>query len=68
MGIDRRTRVKARLLQMGYTQSELADAIGYSRSRIAAVLNGARDGRNLLAVMESKLNQWEDETKCRQRK
>lgn len=67
MGLDRRTRVQARLLQMCYTQSELAAALGYSRSRIAAVLNGARDGRNLLAVMEETLNKWEDETKCRKK-
>ena len=65
MGLDRRTRIKAQLRQMGYTQTELAEALGYSRSRVAAVLNGARDSRRLMNALESQLKQWEEETKCK---
>lgn len=65
MGLDRRTRIKAQLRQMGYTQTELAEALGYSRSRVAAVLGGARDSRRLMNAMESQLKQWEEETKCK---
>lgn len=65
MGLDRRTRIKAQLRQLGYTQTELAESLGYSRSRVAAVLNGARDSRHLMNVMEEQLKQWEAETKCK---
>lgn len=53
-------RVKNRLRKLGYTQQELADAIGYSRGYLAAVLNG-RPAPECLEAAERQVRQWMDE-------
>ena len=56
----RAERVKYRLDQLGYTHQELADAIGYSRPYVTAVLNGRRGGQCLEAA-EAQLAAWQGE-------
>ena len=60
-------RVKFRLDQLGYTHQELADAIGYSRPYVTAVLNGRRAG-NCLAAAEAQLRVWQQEEAAQRRR
>ena len=52
--------------QRGLTQRELAEAIGYSRSYVTAVLNGRR-APDCLALAEAQVRQWMDEAAARRR-
>ncbi|MCI8524941.1 MAG: helix-turn-helix transcriptional regulator [Oscillospiraceae bacterium] len=63
---SRTERMKNRLRKLGYTQQELAEAIGYSRSYVTAVLNGRR-APDCLALAEAQVRQWMDEAAARRR-
>ena len=62
----RTERIKNRLRKLGCTQQELADAIGYSRSYVSAVLNG-RSAPDCLEAAEAQVHRWLDEAAPRRR-
>lgn len=63
----RAERVKYQLDKLGYTHQELADAIGYSRPYVTAVLNGHPAHRCLTAA-EEQLDLWQREEALRRRR
>lgn len=56
----RSERLKFQLDKLGYTHQELADAIGYSRPYVTAMLNGYPTHRCLRAA-ERQVLRWERE-------
>lgn len=56
----RSERLKFQLDKLGYTHQELADAIGYSRPYVTAMLNGYPTHRCLRAA-ERQVRRWERE-------
>lgn len=56
----RSERLKFQLDKLGYTHQELADAIGYSRPYVTAMLNGYPSHRCLRAA-ERQVLRWERE-------
>lgn len=60
MKLTRTNHLKAKLRQLGVSQRELADAIGYSPSYVSEVLNGYRSEVCLKAI-EAKIKEWEAE-------
>lgn len=63
----RTERIKNRMRKLGYTHQELAEAIGYSRSHVTAVLNG-RDAPACLALAEAQVRRWMDEAAAMRRR
>lgn len=55
-------RIKHQLDKLGYTHQELADAIGYSRPYVTAVLNG-RIAPYCMEAVELQLKQWWEEAR-----
>ena len=53
----RSERLKYQLDRLGYTHQELADAIGYSRPYVTAMLNGKPSCRCLRAA-EEQVDRW----------
>lgn len=54
--------IKARLKQLGVTQRELAEAIGYSHAHVSDVLNGA-PSKICIRAIEEQILKWEAEDK-----
>ena len=54
----RSERLKYQLDRLGYTHQELADAIGYSRPYVAAMLTG-RPSYRCLRAAEEQVERWE---------
>lgn len=54
--------VRARLLRLGRTQRDLAQALGYSRSYISMVVSGRCPAPDLRKKIDRLMKQWEDET------
>ena len=54
----RTEQAKHRLSKLGYTQQELADAIGYSRPYVSSVLNG-RYAPWCLEAIEEQIRFWQ---------
>lgn len=50
-------RLKYQLDRLGYTHQELADAIGYSRPYVTAMLNG-RPCHRCLQAAEAQVERW----------
>lgn len=64
---SKREQMKNRLRKLGYTQQELAEAVGYSRSYVSAVLNG-HVAPDCLARMEAQVRAWMDEASAARRR
>lgn len=54
----RSQRAKMQLDKLGYSQQDLADAIGYSRPYVSNVLNGARSPACMKQI-EAQLHHWQ---------
>ena len=53
--------IRARLLRLGRTQRDLAQALGYSRSYISIVISGKCPATDVRRKIDNLLKQWEDE-------
>lgn len=60
MKLTKTNHLKAKLRQLGVSQKELAEEIGYSHSYVSEVLNGYRSDACLKAI-EEKVKEWEAE-------
>ena len=53
--------VRARLLRLGRTQRDLAQALGYSRSYISMVVSGKHPAPDVRRKIDDLIKRWEDE-------
>lgn len=53
--------VRARLLRLGRTQRDLAQALGYSRSYISMVVSGKYPAPDVRRKIDDLMKRWEDE-------
>ena len=53
--------VRARLLRLGRTQRDLAQALGYSRSYISIVISGKCPAPDIRKKIDELMKRWEDE-------